>query len=122
MAYVQWELFPHEADMGVRGIGGSKEEAFEQAALALTAVITDPGCVAANEPVDLECEAPDDELLFVNWLNALVYEMATRRMLFARFEVSSTAKNYGQKLGVRRSIRPGISRRLKSKAPPARVL
>jgi tRNA nucleotidyltransferase (CCA-adding enzyme) len=87
VAHVQWELFPHEADMGIRGIGGSKEEAFEQAAVALTAVITDPGSVAANEPVDLECEAPDDELLFVNWLNALVYEMATRRMLFARFEV-----------------------------------
>jgi SHS2 domain-containing protein len=27
----RWELFPHEADMGVRGVGSSKEEAFEQA-------------------------------------------------------------------------------------------
>jgi tRNA nucleotidyltransferase (CCA-adding enzyme) len=83
----EWELFPHEADMGVRGIGGSKEEAFEQAAVALTAVITDPKSVAADEPVDFECEAPDDELLLVNWLNGLVYETATRRMLFSRFEV-----------------------------------
>jgi len=38
----RWEHFPHEADMGVRGIGNSKEEAFEQAAIAMSAVITDP--------------------------------------------------------------------------------
>lgn len=37
-----WEHFPHDADIGVRGVGTSKEEAFEQAALALTAVITNP--------------------------------------------------------------------------------
>lgn len=82
-----WQHFPHDADIGVRGIGRSKEEAFEQAAQALTAVITDPGGVAASELVEVSCEAPDDELLFVDWLNALVFEMATRRMLFARFEV-----------------------------------
>ena len=37
-----WEHFPHEADIGVRGRGMSAATAFEQAALALTAVITDP--------------------------------------------------------------------------------
>jgi tRNA nucleotidyltransferase (CCA-adding enzyme) len=39
------------------------------------------------EVVIVRCEAPDDELLLVDWLNALVYEMATRKMLFSRFEV-----------------------------------
>jgi tRNA nucleotidyltransferase (CCA-adding enzyme) len=82
-----WEHFPHEADIGVRGVGATKEEAFEEAAVALTAVITDPECVAPLEEIDVECEAPDDELLLAEWLNALIYQMATRRMLFARFEV-----------------------------------
>lgn len=82
-----WDHFPHDADMGVRGIGLSKEEAFEQAAMALTAVITNPHRVAPHEMVEVSCEAPDDELLLVDWLNALVYEMATRRMLFSRFKV-----------------------------------
>jgi tRNA nucleotidyltransferase (CCA-adding enzyme) len=82
-----WELLPHGADIGVRGIGSSKEEAFEQAAVALTAVITDPNSVAAKDIVEVTCDAHDDELLLVNWLNALIYEMATRRMLFGRFEV-----------------------------------
>ena len=82
-----WEHFPHQADMGVRGIGATKEAAFEGAGLALTAVITDLGSVAPTQSVPIACEAPDDELLLVDWLNALVYEMATRKMLFSRFNV-----------------------------------
>jgi SHS2 domain-containing protein len=78
---------PHGADIGVRGIGVSKAEAFEQAAVALTAVITEPAAVSARECVEITCEAPDDELLLVNWLNAIIYEIATRKMLFSRFEV-----------------------------------
>ena len=83
----RWEHFPHQADIGVRGIGATKEAAFERAADALTAVITDPESVAPTQSVPIVCEAPDDELLLVDWLNALVYEMATRRMLFSRFHV-----------------------------------
>jgi tRNA nucleotidyltransferase (CCA-adding enzyme) len=82
-----WEHFPHEADMGIRGIGRTKSEAFEEAALALTAVITDPAKVRPELELIIEREAPDDELLFAEWLNALVYEMATRKMLFSRFHV-----------------------------------
>lgn len=83
----RWEHFPHEADMGVRGFGATREQAFEQAALAMTAVITEPARVQELEQVAIECAAPDDELLLVDWLNALVYEMATRKLLFRRFEV-----------------------------------
>ena len=36
----------------------------------------------------MSCEAPDLELLFVEWLNAIIYEMAVRKMLFARFAVT----------------------------------
>jgi len=82
-----WEHFPHEADIGVRGIGSTKEAAFEQAGLALTAVITDLDAVAPAQAVSIACEAPDEELLLADWLNALVYEMATRKMLFSRFAV-----------------------------------
>lgn len=83
-----WEHFEHDADIGVRGLGTSKASAFEQAALALMAVITEPGRVAARETVTIACEAADDELLLVAWLNALIYEMAVRHMLFARFRVA----------------------------------
>jgi SHS2 domain-containing protein len=97
----RWEHFSHEADMGVRGIGNSKEEAFEQAAIAMSAVITDPAKISAVETVAIACAAPDDELLLVDWLNALIYEMATRKWLFSRFEVHIknhvlTARAWGQ--------------------------
>lgn len=82
-----WSHFPHQADIGIRGEGTTLEEAFSQAAIALTAVITEPENVAPHQAVSFSCRAPDTELLFVDWLNALVYEMATRHMLFSRFEV-----------------------------------
>ena len=101
----RWEHFSHDADMGVRGFGPTREEAFSQAALAMTAVICDPSLVSPTEEVDLACEAPDDELLFVDWLNALIYEMDTRKMLFCRFQVAIagthlTGKAWGESVNV----------------------
>ena len=84
---MHWETFAHEADVGVRGSGATLAEAFAGAAMAMTAAICDPQKVGAGETVNIECAAPDDELLLLDWLNALVYEMATRRMLFSRFDV-----------------------------------
>ncbi len=82
----RWEHFPHAADVGVCGFGKSTAEAFEQAALALTAVVT-AAEVAPTKQVEVSCDAPDLELLFVEWLNAIIYEMAVRTMLFSRFSV-----------------------------------
>lgn len=82
-----WEHFQHGADVGVRGSGATLAEAFENAALAMTAAAVDLESVRPVEAVNIACEAPDDELLLTEWLNALVYEMAVRKMLFARFEV-----------------------------------
>jgi tRNA nucleotidyltransferase (CCA-adding enzyme) len=112
MTNKRWEHFAHEADIGVRGIGASKEQAFEQAAVALTAVILDPQELSAEEEVEVACEAPDDELLLVDWLNALVYQMATRRLLFGRFEVHIDghrlrARAWGEPIDVARH-RPAV--------------
>ncbi len=84
--YAGWEHVPHDADIGVRGFGLTAAAAFEQAACALTAVVTHAE-VAPSTSVEVSCEAPDLELLFVEWLNAVIYEMAVRRMLFSRFAV-----------------------------------
>lgn len=84
--HAHWEHFDHGADIGVRGFGASPAIAFEQAALALTAVIADPASIVLRDVVPIRCEAGDHELLLAAWLNALVYEMAVRRMLFGSFE------------------------------------
>jgi SHS2 domain-containing protein len=82
-----WQHFAHGADVGVRGTGRSEAEAFANAAVAMTAVVTDPATVRAVETIHVECSVPDRDLLFCEWLNALIFEMATRHMLFSRFDV-----------------------------------
>lgn len=82
-----WSHFPHGADIGLEGSGPTLNAVFEQMAMAMTGVVTDPALVQPLHKIAVHCDAPDIELLLVEWLNALVYEMATRGMLFGRFEV-----------------------------------
>jgi SHS2 domain-containing protein len=84
---IRWSHFEHGADIGIRGEGTTKEQAFEQAALALTGVLTNPRDVKSLEPVRVWCSAKDDELLLLDWLNGLIYEMAVRKMVFGRVDV-----------------------------------
>jgi SHS2 domain-containing protein len=82
-----WWHFPHEADVGLAGRAPTLPELYRQLALAMTAVVTE----AEVEPalsIDIRCTGTDPELLLVDWLNALIYEMATRGMLFGDFEVA----------------------------------
>ncbi len=56
-------------------------------ALALTAVLVPPDRVASRDVVEVSCEAAShDELLF-DWVDAIIFEMATRSMVFSAFEV-----------------------------------
>lgn len=82
-----WEHFSHGSDIGVRGFGASVESAFEQAAVALTAIVADISRINELETVEVRCDAVDIELLFVSWLNSIIYEMAVRAMLFKTFLV-----------------------------------
>lgn len=81
-----WEQFPHDADIGIRGWGRTVAEAFEQAARAMTSAVTEAR-IEPRSAVTVQCEAPELELLFVEWLNAVIYEMAVRDMIFAEFVV-----------------------------------
>ncbi|KAB2849048.1 MAG: archease [Hyphomicrobiaceae bacterium] len=83
----RWEHFAHDADMGVRGYGPTPGGAFEQAALAMTGVVAEPATVRPEMSIEIACEAPNLELLLVDWLNAIVFEMATRHILFGKFDV-----------------------------------
>ena len=82
-----WEHFHHQADIGIRGIGDSPEQAFEEGAVALMAVICTPEKVRSEKSIEIQCEAEEKDLLFADWINALVYEMDVRKILFGKFEV-----------------------------------
>ncbi|HHQ9289304.1 TPA: archease [Legionella anisa] len=84
----KWEHFSHESNIGVRGYGPTLAEAFAMGALALTNVITNSQSIQPNKTLHITCEAPNQEILFVDWLNAIIYNMAIYNMLFSTFEVS----------------------------------
>jgi SHS2 domain-containing protein len=88
----RWEHFHHDADIGVRGWGATMAEAFEQAALAMTAVVSNPESIRETWPVQISCANDDPDFLLVDWLNAVVLAMATRQMLFSRFKVFISGK------------------------------
>ena len=102
-----FENFAHDADIGVRGRGATLAEALANVGRALTAVVTEPASVREALSLEIACEAADPELLLFDWLNALVFEMATRRVLFARYEVkvegpSLRAQAFGEPVQVAR--------------------
>ncbi|MFO7562073.1 MAG: archease [Enhygromyxa sp.] len=83
-----FEHFEHGADIGVRGFGATPAAAFEQLGLAVTAIVVDLSALEVlDECVTIELEGAElDELLF-DWVDALVFEMSTRSVLFGRFEL-----------------------------------
>lgn len=103
----EFETFEHDADVGVRGRGATLRDAFANVGRALTSVVANPEQVRETTSVEIACQASDPESLLYDWLNALVFEMATRRLLFARYEVRVeggrlTATAYGEPVEVER--------------------
>ena len=84
----RWEHLEHDADIGLSADAATREALFATMAEALTAIITEPAGVQAQETVAICCEAPDDALLLADWLNALIREMSTRGMVFGRYDVT----------------------------------
>lgn len=76
-----WEHSLRQADIGIRVIGATAEETFAQAAIVMTAIITAPRMVAANETATITASDPDPELLFVDFLNVPIFEMANHQIL-----------------------------------------
>ena len=85
-----WCLFDHAADMGIRARGATLDEVFAQIAMGMMNIVTDQP-IATEEQLEVRCSAPDLQLLLVDWLNSLIFEMATRRMLFGDFSVQVQA-------------------------------
>lgn len=91
----------------MRGLGPTLASAFEQAALGLTAAVCNLAQVAALERVAIGAKGADDELLLAAWLNAVIYEMAVRRMVFGRYHVTIDGRRlsgeaWGESVGVAR--------------------
>ncbi|MEM4662567.1 MAG: archease [Candidatus Diapherotrites archaeon] len=88
-----FEVFPHKADIGIRGIGKTLEEAFCEAAKALFSVMVELEDVKAVGEIKIRLEAESLEELFVCWLNELLSEALLTKVLFKDFKVSIKKSN-----------------------------
>jgi len=115
-----WEHFDHDADIGLRVDSATRKGLFEAMAEALTAIITDPAAVQPIETITVRCEAPDDAMLLVDWLNALIFEMATRGMVFCSWQVDLDGQRLRRGSRARSSSGSGTGPWSKSKVQPTR--
>lgn len=79
--------FEHDADTGIIGRGTLIEEAFENAARAVFATMTELDRVRPETSVAIEFEEADPELALVIWLNRLLAEARSRALIFGRFHL-----------------------------------
>ena len=79
--------FEHDADAGIIGRGKRIEEACENAARAVFAMMTELDRVQPATCVAIEFEEADAELALVIWLNRLLAEARSRSLVFGRFHL-----------------------------------
>ena len=84
-----FRFLEHTADAYVEAFGATLEEAFENAAAAMTDVMTDIETVRAEKEITFVVEAPDEPALLYSWLEELLLEFELKSTIHSRFEVSS---------------------------------
>jgi SHS2 domain-containing protein len=83
----KYRQLSHTADLGLRIWGATREELFENAGAALSAVLTDRRRLRRGKSVEILLEAPDPEALLVAWLNRLLYLYDVDAFLGREFQV-----------------------------------
>jgi len=84
---MEYEIFDHEADIGIRGFGKTLEEAFENGAKAMSSIMVELETVEPKVKKEIECDAEDEEALFVTWLNQIRALLDIDGMVFSEFKV-----------------------------------
>lgn len=81
-----YETFEHGADVGIRGIGRTLEEAFIHAAKALFAlIVVNLEDVRPEKRVEVSAEGETLEELFLDWLNNLLSASGIENLIFSAF-------------------------------------
>ncbi|OQY25881.1 MAG: hypothetical protein B6I34_01205 [Anaerolineaceae bacterium 4572_32.1] len=83
-----YEYLDHEADIGLRGIGATLEEALAEGARAMLHVMVNPATVATTIEIPVCCRAGDVEALFVALLNELLYLREVKDATLIDFRVT----------------------------------
>ncbi|MCD5416788.1 archease [Candidatus Bipolaricaulota bacterium] len=82
-----YEYIDHTADICLRGIGETLEEAFIQGARAMFTLMLDIETILPQEDLDIRCQAISMDLLFVEWLSELLAQKDITGLYFSSFRV-----------------------------------
>jgi SHS2 domain-containing protein len=104
-----YHYFDHEADIGIEAYGKTLEQAFENAALAMFAIMAHPATVIPEHRVEVEFAEPDMELALVEWLNRLLAQARMRGLVLNAFKLERWGPVYrGEAWGM--PWKPGLER------------
>jgi SHS2 domain-containing protein len=88
-----YELVEHTADVGVKAYGKTVAEAFKHVAEGMFDIITDKSTIDPIGEYNILLEAPDRELLLVDWLSQLLFLNDAHDLVFSKFEVTLTGNH-----------------------------
>jgi SHS2 domain-containing protein len=86
-----FEILEHTADIGLRAWGATLQEAFENAATALSAIVVELDDIEPRIAYPIAASGDDDQSLLVNWLNEALYYLDARRIVLRRFRIEHFA-------------------------------
>lgn len=88
-----YEYLEHTADVYVRALGCSLEEAFENAGKATTNVMTDISKIEPRKTIEVTIEAENVEELLYMWLEEILFRFDTEFILLSEFDVKEISEN-----------------------------
>ena len=97
-AMKRFEVVEHTADVGIKAFGDDLCEAFENAALGMFNIITDPSKVGLLKDFEVILEGDDLKMLLHEWLSQLLILSQVNGMLFGGFKVEIRPLKFGMGL------------------------
>jgi len=87
-----FNFLEHTADAYIAAHGKDLSEAFENAAVAMTEVMTETENVDPDVEDHVEVKAEDEYALLYSWLEALLVKSEINNMLYSKFKISGINK------------------------------
>lgn len=103
-----FEILNHTADIRLKVKGSSLKELFQNAAKGMFSSVVSLEAIKKNKSISVELGALSKEDLLIDWLNELLFQSQTKRMLFGEFLIEKItpthlkAKVWGEKIDKKR--------------------
>jgi SHS2 domain-containing protein len=88
-----YEYLEHTADVYIKAVGNTLEEAFENAGKAITDIMTDIEKVESLNSIRVSIEAENIEELLYLWLEEIIFRFDAEAFLFSEFEVKEISED-----------------------------